>query len=261
MKRYIMVLLAGLSLLTVSCKKNIPMENLGTSGGRYNPQLSVALSNKAPAFGETTVVTATTSQRNDKIAKVEFLHTLSERFGVQLSLTNVTIKTWDVTSPLMVVRDTIAKNVAWKTVSATDKSLDNYFVTSANNYVIPAEYSLFVQTDGKYKISGPDLLRQLPNEAFEIIKSQLTFVIGVADYVKLFPAAPDANFVITGGVKTSISDAGKIYLRQNLTRELLISNGLKEIKKIGVMAAAVTVTVTTVDGAQTSISNSFESTY
>jgi hypothetical protein len=261
MKRYIMVLLTGLSLLTLSCKKNIPMEDLGKPGGEFNAQLSVALSNKTPALGVTTVVTATTSQRNDKIAKVEFLHTLSERFGVQLSLANVTIKTWDVTSPLMVVRDTMVKDVVWKTVSAADKSLDNYFVTSANNYVIPEPYSLFVRIDGKYDFSGPGLLRLLPDEAFEIIKSQLTFVIGVADYVKLFPAAPDANFVITGGVKTSVSDVGKIYLKQNLTRELLISNGLKEIKKMGAITATVTVTVTTVDGAQTSVSNSFESTY
>jgi hypothetical protein len=261
MKRYIMFLMAGLSLFSASCKKNSSMDLLGKQSGGYNPQLSVSLSNKTPLVGEVTVVTATTSQRKDKIAKVEFSHTLSERFGVELSLANTVIKTWDAEKPIMVVRDTMVRDVVWKTISSTNNELDNYFVTLSNNYVVPVTYDRFIQTDGKYPSNGPELLRKLPNEAFEIVKSQLTFVIGVADYVKLFPTAPDANFVITGGVKTAVSAIGKTYLRDNLTRELLISNGLKEIKKHGALTALIIVKVTTVDAAQTTISNSIESIY
>ncbi|MCD0487455.1 hypothetical protein LPB86_04395 [Pedobacter sp. MC2016-14] len=261
MKKHKIVLLLALTMLMFSCKKKSPLEDLGTSTGKFNAQLAVSLSNRTPLVGEAIVVTATTGQRNDKIAKVEFIHTLSERFGVQLSLDNATINTWSTTNPTMVLRDTIAKEIVWNTVNGGNGGLNNYYITTDNNYVVPMPYTLFVQTDGKYKLTGSELLLSLPDESFEIIKSQLTFVIGVADYSKLFPGMPDTHYVIASGVKTGVSALGKTYLRENLTRNILISNGMKEIRKKGMLVATVTVRVTTEAGAQTSVSNSFESVY
>lgn len=261
MKKHKIVLLLALTMLMFSCKKKSPIGDLGTSTEKFSAQLAVSLSNRTPVVGEAIVITATTAQLNDKIAKVDFLHTLSERFGVQVILDNATINTWSTTAPTMVLRDTIARNAVWGTVLSGARALDNYYVTAGNNYVLPMPYTLFVQTDGKYKLTGSELLLSLPNESFEIIKSQLTFVIGVADYSKLFPGMPDTHYVITSGVKTAVSSLGKTYLRENLTRNILINNGLKEIRKKGMLVSTVTVRVTTEAGVQTSVSNSFESVY
>ena len=262
MKMYKILLLAGLICSILSCEKNSPLEELGASDGKFKAQLAVSLSNKTPALGDEIVVTATTSQKNDNIAKVEFMHTLTERFGVYLSLDNTVINTWDDTDPILVVRDTIVKDEVWKTVAnGSADALDDYYLTRENNFVIPADYSLFVQRNGKYDLAGVSLLQQLPGEAFEILKSQLAKNIKVAEYVKLFPAAPDENYVLTGTTKTGISSIGKTFLRSNLSRQNLIDNGLKDIHKEGVIRSSVNVRVTTGTGTISEVSNSFESAY
>ncbi|WP_256012630.1 hypothetical protein [Desertivirga xinjiangensis] len=262
MKNCKIFLFAILVVVGLSCKKNNPIEEIGALGGGHKAQLSVSLSNRTPALGDIVVVTATTSHKSDKITKVEFSHTLSERFGIYLSLDNTVINTWHDTNPILIVRDTIVNNDIWKTVSSgAADDLENYYRTNENYFVIPARYTLFAQRAGKYDLAGPGLLLQLPDEAFEILKSQLARTIKVSEYARLFPTAPDGNYVMTAGTKTAISAIGKAFLRSNLSKQNLIDNGLKEIHKEGVMAASVNVRVTTENGIIKETSNSFESAY
>lgn len=244
----------------MACKKESAIENLGSaSNSGYNAELRVSLSTRAPALYDTVIVTASTWQKNDKIAKVEFLKTMIEKFGVTLELENTTIETWDDTAPLLIVTDTASKEEAFRTIN--NDELNNFFVTASNNYVIRTEFVDFKPFVGTYPANGAELLRQLPNEAFEILKSQLTFYIGVADYEKLFPSAPNDHYTMSGSSRTGISTVGKTYLKSNLTRQNLIDNGLKSITKIGTLTAIVTIKVTTEGGAVVTSQSSFSSTY
>ncbi len=253
---FAVILLATL----VSCKKNTPIDDMGKSNGNFRPELRVNLSTKVLKVGDTVVITSTTWQKNDKIAKVEYLHKLYEDFGINLELQTTKLETWNEVSPRMVVTDTIA-NDAWLTFPGEGKKLDDYYVTNSNAYVLAGVYKKFVATGGKYKMEGADLLRALPEEPYRILVNQLSFVITVQEYSTFFPVAPDSHFIKTGTVKTGISEEGKSYLRAELTKDLLIAKGFKSVKKQGALHATVTVRVTAQSGAIAQSINQFEATY
>ncbi len=216
----------------VSCKKNTPIADLGKSNENFRPELRVNLSTRTLKVGDTVLITSTTWEKNDKIAKVEYLHKLYENFGINLELQTTKLETWSAVAPRMVVTDTIA-NEAWLTFPGDGKKLDDYYVTNSNAYVLAGVYKKFVAAGGKYKMEGADLLRALPEEPYRILVNQLSFVITVAEYFTFFPTAPDSHFIKTGTVKTGISEEGKIYLRENLTKDLFIAKGFKAVKKQG----------------------------
>lgn len=254
--------IASIPFLMMGCKKESPLEDLGGSlNNDYRAELRVSLDKRVPLLGDTVEFTASTWQKNDKIKQVAFLKTLVEKFGIIFELDNTSFNTWDATNPVLVVTDTIQNKVSFKTVTSSNKELDNYYVTSSNNYVVDAEFTDFKLIDGAYPASGNNLLLQLSTEAFEILKSQLAYHISVADYAKLFPTAPVTNYTLSGSTRVGISTTGKNYLRENLTKQQLINNGIKQIKKNGRFYATVTVEVTTENGAVTNIANSFESVY
>ncbi|WP_207428727.1 hypothetical protein [Pedobacter sp. SYSU D00535] len=261
MKLYMIALMAGLMMSMAACKKQSPVEELGATSGRLRAEVRVTLSNRRPALEETVRVTASSWHTEDRISKVEFLHTLIEKFGVKLQLDNTTFSTWSSTDPVMVVTDTIKKNEVWKSVSSVNKELDNYFVTATNNYVISGDYTLFKPVPGTYAMEGQELLMKLSEEAFSILRNQLSFVIAVADYQKLFPNAPAANYTTSGTTRTGISDAGRAYLRANLTRQLLVDTGFKSLKKEGTLRAILTVRTIVDSGAAAEVVNEFESTF
>ncbi|WP_439882071.1 hypothetical protein ACSX1A_02695 [Pontibacter sp. MBLB2868] len=255
-------LLLGLGVCALAaCEKDEPMAELGKTSGLYSPEVQMTASNRAPETGDTVAFTVTTWQRNDDIAKVELLHKLYEDFGLYFELDKTVVETWDPDAPLMVVSDTIANNVTWKTFPEDGMSLNDYYVTSNNAYVLRGEYKQFKPESGKYSLEGEELLDQLPDEPYQILLNQLSYAITVAEYEKLFPEADDTKYKMTGGARTGISSAGQAYLRNNLTKELLKEKGFKELKKVGNIHTVVTARITTSSGVVAERTNEFKSTY
>ncbi len=249
------------ALALVSCEKDEPMEWLGKASDAYRPEVRLTVSNRTPELGETVTFTASTWHRNDKITSIELLHKLYEDFGVYFELETTKLNTWSETDPLMVVTDTIAKNTAWKSVPGEGKSLNDYFVTSTNNYVVQGEYAHFVPEGGAYSAEGEELLNQLPAEAYQILLNQLSYAITVAEFSKLFPDAPESSYTMSGTTRTGITPAGRAHLQSNLTKALLIERGFKAIRKVGKLHAVVTARVETSTGAAAEVSNQFNTTY
>ncbi|RRN77795.1 hypothetical protein EIM50_17805 [Pseudoxanthomonas sp. SGD-10] len=135
--------------------------------------------------------------------------------------------------------------------------MNNYFVTSTNNYVVNGVFKNFGPTD----LEDGDLIQVLPNEAFEILKNQLSSKITVADYLVLFPTAPNEHFVMSGANKTAVSAIGKAYLIANLDRNGLINGGLVSAKKAGTILTKLTVKVVAENQTVSSVSNDFETPY
>lgn len=249
------------ALALVSCEKDEPMEFLGTASDAYRPEVILSASNRTPALGEPVTFTVSTWQRNDEIAKIELLHKLYEDFGVYFELETTKLTTWSEDDPLMVVTDTIALNTPWKVAPGDGKSLNDYFVTSTNNYVVAEEYTHFEPVGGTYSTEGEALLNQLPTEAYQILLNQLSYAITVAEYAKLFPDAPESNYTLSGTTRTGISAEGRTYLQDNLSKALLIEKGFKTIRKEGALGSIVTARVTTNNGVVAEASSEFTTTY
>lgn len=262
MKIIKLLILSGfLAGILSSCEKDNPVADLGTNSGAYRAGLTVAFSGATLEPEDTLTVTATTSHRNDKISKVEFLHTLYEKFGVIMELNNGTrVVTWTESDPNMVVTDTVINNGVWNSVSSENNELNNYYQTETGKYVIRAQYDLFNSEGSKYP-NEVGLLTLLPEEAFAILKNQLAYAVTVKDFEQLFPDADDSNFTVTGGVRTGISTTGREYFKQGLTKSLLQGTGFKEIKKAGKIYAVVTVRVTAEGNAVSEVSRNFEAFY
>lgn len=256
------ILLLSLGMCSLAaCEKDEPIEELGKSLDTYRPEVQMTVSNRAPEVGDTITFSVTTWQRNDDISKVELLQKVYEDFGLYFELDKTVVETWNPDDPVMVVTDTIYNNTAWKTFPEEGRSLNSYYVTSRNAYVLNGEYKNFKPESGKYSLEGEELLDQLPEEPYKILLNQLSYSITVAEYQNLFPEATDNHFVITGGARTGISSAGRAYLQQNLTKGLLKEKGFKQLKKVGDIHAVITARVTTSKGAVAERSNEFESSY
>ncbi|WP_299703259.1 hypothetical protein [uncultured Pontibacter sp.] len=260
-KLYRLFLIPVAALSLVACEKDEPIEMLGKYTDEYRPEVRMSLSNRNPELGDTVTFTVSTWQRNDKIAKIELLHKLYEDFGVYFELETTKLQTWSETDPLMVVTDTIAKNTAWRSVPEGGKTLNDYFVTSTNDYVVQADYTHFKPEGGTYSAEGEELLNQLPAEAYSILLNQLSYAISVAEYNNLFPEAPDSHFTMSGTTRTGISAEGRAYLQDNLSKALLIEKGFKTIRKEGALGSIVTARVTTDSGVSAQTSSEFKTTY
>lgn len=260
-KLYRLFLIPVAALALVSCEKDEPMEELGRASDSFRPEVRLALSNRTPELAEPVTFTVSAWHRNDNITSIELLHKLYEDFGVYFELETTKLTTWDETDPLMVVTDTIANNTAWKSVPGDGKSLNDYFITSTNNYVVQGEYTHFQPVGGAYSAEGEELLNQLPAEAYQILLNQLGYAITVAEFSNLFPDAPETSYTLTGTARTGISPAGRAYLQSNLTKALLLEKGFKAIRKVGKLHAVVTARVETDNGTATEVSNEFNTTY
>lgn len=241
-KTYIGFLILG--VLIISCKKNDPITELGTTNGQFAGQLTVTFNSTRPAIGDTLTVTASTWQRDDKFQKVDIYETIVETFGIDMTLkngTNILTKTADEAT-LTIVDSILKKNVVMEVLAA---DLDKYWVTRTNNYVITKNYVVEMKT-GKYA-NGATLIEGLSEGEFDVIKGLLSYVINKSDYLLLFPGAPASHFTTAGTYV--LSATGMAYLKANLTKSTLISN-IATIKKVGnysltVDVAAITPTNTT----------------
>lgn len=243
-----------------SCEKNDPITELGTTNGEFSAQLSVSYNNTRPAIGDTVIVTASTWQRDDKFDKVVFYETIFESFGIELDLQKGTsIKTKDQvlnsnTYSTLILTDTIKSKAVWHTVLAKD--LDNYWVTSSNNYVIRVPYEV-KRIDGKYP-SDNTLITSLSSSDFSILKSLLAYSITKEDYLLLFPNAPTNHF--TNGGTYVLSTIGMSNLRDNLTSDKLLGITKSVVKK-GSYNVTMNVESITPTGAITSATaRTFENT-
>lgn len=247
-KTYVGLLI--LAIFTMSCKKNDPIGDLGSTNNEFASQLRVTFNNTRPVIGDTLIISASTWQRDDKFQKIELYETVVETFGIDMSLKNgssVLTKTADEATLVMV--DSILKKSVMLTVVAAD--MDKYWVTSTNNYVINKEYEVTLK-NGKYP-NDATLIQGLSDDEFSVLKGLLSYVINRADYLLLFPGAPTTHFT-TGGTYI-LSATGMANLRENLNRSTLISN-IAAIKKVGnysltVDVAAITPTNTTTASTRT----------
>ena len=254
-------IIAGLTIsLLTSCKEDDMFNELGSSStGEYQAQLRVTLNTRRPAVGDSVILTANVAHRNDKIKSMDFIATQIERYGVNLELGNTTVTTFNAEDEiaLMIVVDTIANNVLWKSLDNTNGTLNDYFVTATNNYVVNGVYKNFEPAN----LEDGDLIQSLSIEAFEILKNQLSSKITVADYLALFPTAPNDHFIMSGVTKTAISNIGKAYLISNLDKNGLVNGGLVSAKKAGSILTKLTVKVVADNQTVSSVSNDFETPY
>gem|GEM_PF-733630 len=254
-------MITGLAVsMLSSCKEDDMFDNLGSSSsGEYQAQLRVTLNTRRPAVGDSVILTANAAHRSDKIKSVEFVATQVEKYGVNIELGATTVTTYNAEDgvALMIVVDTIVNNVVWKSIDNAGGALNDYFVASTNNYVVNGVFKNFEPTE----LEDEDLIQSLPNEAFEILKNQLAPKITVADYLLLFPTAPNEHFVMSGATKTAVSATGKAYLRENLQKDNLISGGLVSAKKAGTILTKLTVKLTSENQTVSTVSNDFETPY
>lgn len=239
----------------ISCKKNDPISELGDSNGEFFAKLTVSYNTNKPAFGDTVVVTASTWQRDDKIAKVEMIETVVEVFGLNFVLNKGTaINTYDIDNKvsLLVITDSISKGNPWFEIVNNNNQLNQYFVTLSNNYVIRAFYP-FVQQEGNYA-NDVNVIDDLSDGEFDVIKSILAYRISQADYKAIFPTAPASD--LSSGTY-ALSSGGMDNLRANLTKSLLIQN-MASCEKSGTYTAQLVTNVITPSGALTSTNNSFQ---
>lgn len=246
---YIALLISAFGLS--SCEKNDPISELGTTNGEFLAQLSVSYNNTRPAIGDTVYVTASTWQRDDKFDKVVFYETVFESFGIELKLEKGTgINTKDEvlnnnTYSTLILSDTIKSKAIWNTVLSAN--LDNYWVTSSNNYVIRLPY-VIERGDREYP-SDKSLLNKLSDTDFAVLKSLLAYNITKEDYLLIFPEAPSTHF--TNGGTYVLTSIGMSYLRENLTVSKLLDITTSVIKN-GTYSVTIYVDAITPTGAITS---------
>ena len=253
MKKYIGILSLCL-LVLVSCKKNDPITELGSSNNEFASQLRVTYNNTRPVFGDTLIVSASTWQRDDKIQKLVIYETVVESIGIQLVLKNgttVTTKTADESTLTLV--DSIAKKSAVLEVLSSE--LDKYWVTSTNNYVVNHQYKVLPKT-GKYA-NDATLITSLADAEFNILKGLLAYSITRNDYLALFPGAPTTHFT-TGGTYV-LTAAGMTNLRTNCTREMLAAD-VNTIKKVGNYSITIDVNAVTPTNTITAATRTFDIT-
>lgn len=261
MRLYKAFLLSLGVLSLAACEQDEPLEELGKAQDNYRPEVRMTASNRAPEVGDTITFTVTTWQRNDDIAKVELLQKVYEDFGLYFELDKTVVETWNPDAPVLVVTDTIYNDAAWATFPEEGRTLNSYYVTSNNAYVLQGEYLGFTPENSNYSPEGEELLDQLPQEPYNILLNQLSYAITVEEYEHLFPEAGDENYTMTGTSRTGISSAGRTYLQQNLTKQLLKEKGFKELRKVGDLHAEITARVTTAAGAVSEIRSEYETTY
>ena len=240
-----------LCVFIMSCKKNDPIADLGTTNNEFASQLRVTYNNTAPVIGDTLVISASTWQRDDRFQKVDIFETVVEAFGIDMTLTNgtsVLTKTADE-STLTVVDSILKKNVLLQ-VNAVD--MDKHWVTASNNYIINYSYILKLK-NGRYA-NNTTLIEALTDEEFDVLKGILSYSIIKSDYQLLFPAAPATHFRTSG--TPVLSETGISNLRANLTRSML-KNIVKTIKKVGSYNLTVDVAAVTPTNATTSSTRTF----
>lgn len=248
-------MLATLVVLLVSCKKNDPITELGDSDGEYYPMLRVTYSSNLPNVGDSVVVTASTWQRDDKIAKVEMTETAIEMFGLDFKMkkgTHVLTLDREDKLELLVITDTISNNVPWFEVNNTNNELNKYFVTESNNYIIQVPYVFELKT-AKY-VDDASVINELNSDEFNVLKSILAYAINQEDYKEIFPSAPSDHYS-TGAY--ALSKLGMDNLKENLTKQMLV-NSIVSFKKVGDFSSKITINVITPSGAVKSSSNSFQ---
>lgn len=252
MKRIIIYLCSVLVLsYGTSCKKNDPITDLGTTNGEFAAQLRVSFNNTRPVIGDTLIVTASTWQRDDRFEKIRFNETVFETFGIELQLekgSSVITKT--ETFSTLLLTDTIKNKSTWKEVMHTE--LDDYWVTSGNNYVIRGNY-MVKKMDGMYP-NDNTLVGFMPDNEFAILKSLLAYAINRDDYLSLFPTAPATHF--SGGTYV-LTPLGMSNLKDNLTKTQLQSI-IKSTKKIGSYGIIIDVDAITPTGATTNLTRTFD---
>lgn len=250
MKRYINILSLCL-LVLVSCKKNDPISELGTTNNEFASQLRVSYNKTTLLFGDTLVVTASTWQKDDKFQKVSLQETVVEKVGLQLTLTNgtsLTTKTADEATLTLI--DSIAKKSVLLEVPAAE--LDKYWVTAGNNYVIRKEYKVEPKP-GKYT-DDASIIDLLTDGEFDVLKALLGYSITRNDYLALFPGAPATEVTTSSPALTAL---GRARLQANCTRAMLkaiVSN----VKKVGTYSIIIDVSAITPTNTVTAATRTFD---
>lgn len=246
-------LIAAMVIFMLACKKESPIENIGSATGNneYRASLRVTLNNRTPAVGDSIVITATTWHALDQINKVDFLRTVVEKYAVNLELNNTSLNSWlDEKTPVFLIVDSLYKDESWKSISGD--GLNRYFETASDAYVVRQVYNDFKPVD----LKDAALINAMPDEAFKSLKDHLSKNINVLDYKTLFPLAPVTD--ITGSV---LSSGGRNNLNANLTRQLLINTVLKSAYKKGDLILSLKVRVTAQKTAANEVINVFQTKY
>lgn len=246
-------LIAVLAIFMLACKKESPIEHIGSATGNdeHRASLRVTLNNRTPSVGDSIVVTATTWHVLDQINKVDFLRTVVEKYAVNLELNNTSLNSWlDDKTPAFLIVDSLHKEELWQSVSGNN--LNRYFETISDAYVIRQVYKEFKPAE----LKDAALINAISDEAFRSLKDHLSRNINVLDYKTLFPTAPATD--ITGSV---LSANGRNNLNANLTRQLLINNVLKSAYKKGDLILSLKVKVSAQKTSGNEVVNVFQTKY
>lgn len=254
-KAFSILIIIGSVLFMAACSEDDPITDLGETSGDYYPYLSLNYSTSSPALGDTLTLTATTFHRNDNIASVVFSETIVEKFGITLTLNSGTsIATYDESNPTLIVTDSIKTASPWLSIDNSTGDLDAYYVTESNYYAVSTLY-LFQVEEGAYD-NNENMINQLSDEAFDIIKSLLAYAITKTDYISLFPDATDADFTSSGTYV--LNSSGMENLKENLTRDQLIAI-TSSLNKEGTYSVTIDVEASALSGVYSSESQTFES--
>ncbi|WP_304064803.1 hypothetical protein [Pedobacter glucosidilyticus] len=247
-------LIAGLALGLLSCKKESPITDLGNTldNNAHRATLRVTLNNRAPAIGDSIILTASTWHINDIIDKVEFSETIVEKYAVNLVLNNTTLNSFVDDVPVYLVVDSVATDNIYYTIINENNELNKFYETLSDAYVIRNVYKKFMPQD----IKDAELINALSDEGFASLKDHLSRNINVLDYRALFPTAPASD--ISGG---SLTAAGRANLNANLTRQLLINNALRTATKKGELITNLKVKVTSQNKAFNEVLTVFQAKY
>lgn len=251
-------LLLVLSVVT-GCKKNDPIADLGDTNGEYVAMLNVSYNINQPSLGDTVIVTASTWQKDDKIASLEMTETVVEKLGIKLKLKHGTdINTLDMEKNVatLVITDSILVNNPWYVIKNDNNQLNAFFETITNNYVVRAKYP-YERKEGNYPLDNT-LVTSLNDADFEVLKSILAYSIIALDYKELYPNAPASHFATNGAYV--LSQEGINNLKATLTKQML-AGIIEESNTTGVYNVELATSVYTPTGAVRTVSRNFQTNF
>ncbi len=219
-----LMLLAVAATMVLSCEKNDPLGDQGILTGNLAPFNLLAQMPDAKV-NDTLMLRTVAWATNDDMNNISFFYrgfsvkNYSVRMQITVSGAPKLFQVTHRTDSLFIPRTLI------RSYPQAGESLNLYYQTAENAYVIVCPFvvatgfSLLVQ-------EGPALINAMPNSDFSAIVHKISLQMNRADVRQLWPSAPitcfefDANGNFTG----NLTEFGFNYVRENLTRALLIQH-------------------------------------
>lgn len=252
------LLIFALGMGLMACEKNDPITDLGSLTGNVTPFNLLAQMPDAKV-DDTLNLRTVCWAINDDIKDVSF-------FYKGFKLKNYTLKLGMMVNNAPVVLSAAYKPDTLKIETTLIKSypeegtsLNDFYQTIENAYVIvhpfvvPADYTLS-------NLEGADVVEEMSDQTFGVLVGQLSLQMTRAIVLKLFPSAPASCFEFNdqGFYTGNLTEAGFAYVRNNMTREILVEHLMEakvEDNTSGTIESVATIAVT---NASTTSSRNFK---